>query len=127
MAFSNSTSWMRRKRILVVDDNQDGAESMAAVLRLHKHEVLVVFNGASAVKHAGLFKPQLVLLDIQMSGMDGYETCRVLRNILGTGVRLIAVTGLDGAEERQRTTEAGFDEHLVKPVELDVLKRALLV
>ena len=113
-------------RILVVDDNRDGAESMATGLRLLHHEVRTAFNGGSAVKLSGVFRPHLVLLDIEMSGIDGYETCRVIRKLLGGGVRVVATTGLNDVEDRQRSAEAGFDAHWAKPVDWTLMKQMLL-
>ena len=113
-------------RILVVDDNQDGAETMARGLQLLGHDTRIAFNGGSAVKLSGLFKPDLVLLDIAMSGIDGYETCGVIRDLLGDTVRIIAVTGLNSSEDRQRSSQAGFDDHLGKPVDWVVLKGMLV-
>lgn len=108
-------------RILVVDDNQDGALLMGQLLTIKKHQVRVAFNGATAVKDAVLFSPQVILLDIGMSGIDGYETCRLLRTLLTGPVRIIALTGWGSVEDRHRSQEAGFDEHLVKPVDWNVL------
>lgn len=113
-------------RILVVDDNQDGARTMARVLTLMGHEVRTAFNGGTAVKDATLVQPEVILLDIGMSGIDGCETCRILRTMLGDRVRIIAITGLGSTEDRQRSHDAGFDEHLVKPVDWPVLRQLLL-
>ncbi len=109
-------------RILVVDDNQDGARTMARGLQLLGHDTQVAFNGNSAVKLSGVFKPRVVLLDIAMSGIDGHETGRVIRDLLGTNVRIIAVTGLSSSADHQRSMEAGFDDHLGKPLDWNKLK-----
>ncbi len=113
-------------RILVVDDNQDGARTTARVLAISKHLVQVAFNGAVAVKEAALLQPEVVLLDISMSGIDGYETCRIIRKMLGDKVYIIAITGWGSVEDRQRSRDAGFDEHLLIPVDWKVLKPLLL-
>ncbi|MHB1557980.1 MAG: hybrid sensor histidine kinase/response regulator [Isosphaeraceae bacterium] len=105
-------------RILVVDDNRDAADSLALWLRMQGHKVEVAHDGPSALEAAASFRPRLVLLDLGMSGMDGFEVARRLRGRPDAdGVRLAALTGWGGHEYRRRTLEAGFDHHLVKPVE----------
>ncbi len=114
------------RRILVVDDNRDAAESLALWLRMQGHEVEVAHDGPSALEAAASFRPRLVLLDLGMPGMDGYEVARRLRGQPGAdGVRLAALTGWGGHEYRRRTLEAGFDHHLVKPVEPRKLEELL--
>jgi CheY-like chemotaxis protein/two-component sensor histidine kinase len=114
------------RRILVVDDNQDAADSLAALLSLLGQDVRAVHDGRRALEAALTFRPEIVLLDIGMPGMDGYEVARRLRAQLGVeSARLIALTGYGQAEDVQRSREAGFDEHLVKPVSLDLLKQRL--
>jgi CheY-like chemotaxis protein len=112
--------------ILVVDDNQDGALTTARALTLLGHEVRTAFNGATAVREAMLRHPQVVLLDIGMSGIDGYETCRVLRKMLADRVRIIAITGLESEEAQEKAREAGFDAYLMKPLNWKTLKQLLL-
>src|SRR5262249_13063456 len=110
------------RRILVVDDNEDGAESIAMLLRLKGHEVRVAFDGEKALCAFGDFAPQVVLLDIGMPGMTGYEVARRLRDVSApAGVLLVALTGYGQDEDRRRALEAGFDYHLVKPVDFEVL------
>jgi CheY-like chemotaxis protein len=106
-----------RMRVLVVDDYTDNALSTAEVLERSGHSVRVAFSGSVAVKQATLFKPQLILMDIGMSGLDGVEACKAIRRFLGNEVVIIAVTGQDSEEDRRRTTEAGFNAHLVKPLD----------
>ncbi len=108
-------------RILVVDDNQDGARSLAGILALKGHVIRVAFSGSLAVKEAVMFKPDLVLMDIGMSGMDGLESCRIMRKALPGSMCIVAITGYDSPEDRQRTAMAGYDEHLVKPVDFEKL------
>jgi two-component system CheB/CheR fusion protein len=104
-------------RILVVDDHVDGAESVALVLRLSGHEVRVVHDGQAALDAAEAFRPEVVLLDIGLPGMDGLEVARRLRQQPEfRDVLLVALTGYGRDEDRIRTQEAGFDVHLVKPV-----------
>ena len=110
-------------RILVVEDNIDAGDSMSMLLRLHGHEVLVARTGPTALDVAGTFHPALVLLDIGLPGMDGYEVARRLRaNPALTGMTLCALTGYTPSEaDRMRPHEAGFDHHFVKPVSLKTL------
>jgi signal transduction histidine kinase len=113
-----------RRRILVVDDNSDAAGSLALRLELAGHEVRTAQNGLEALAVARAFEPQVVLLDLGMPAMDGYETARHLRrSAWGKEARLIALTGWGQQQDRLRTAEAGFDLHLVKPVsEVDLFK-----
>jgi signal transduction histidine kinase len=105
-------------RILVVDDNRDAAESLAEILRLVGNDVATAFDGAAAVSAAEQFEPDVVLLDLGMPTLDGYAAARAIRNgAAGTRMTLIAVTGWGRDTDRQRTHEAGFDQHLVKPVD----------
>ena len=104
-------------RILVVDDSLDAAESMAKLLLLAGHEVLVAHDGHKALDLAVREKPAIVLLDIGLPGMDGYEVCRRLRELCPPGTRIIAVTGYGQDRDRLRSKEAGFDAHTVKPVD----------
>jgi CheY-like chemotaxis protein len=114
------------RRILIADDNEDGAESLAMLLRIQGHEVATVYDGEQAVAAAESMRPDVVLLDIGMPKLNGYEACRRIREqSWGLGIYLIAVTGWGQDEDRRRTEEAGFDHHLVKPVELDALMRLL--
>jgi PAS domain S-box-containing protein len=115
-----------RRRILVVDDNVDAAESLGMLLALGGHTVRVAHDGAAALRAAGDELPEVVLLDVGMPGMDGYEVARQLRRLPGgDGVLIAALTGWGQDEDRRRTAEAGFDVHLVKPVEPDALRRLL--
>jgi two-component system, OmpR family, response regulator len=113
-------------RILVVDDNVDAAESIAMLLSLDGHDVRSVHDAQRALDLAAEFGPDLVLLDIGLPGMDGYEVARRLRLRQDvTNVRLVAVTGYGQQEDRDRARDAGFDQHLVKPVEPDALNAVL--
>lgn len=109
---------LARRRILVVDDNIDAANSLAKLLnRLYGQETRVAFDGPSALAVTTSFRPHLLLLDIGMPGMDGYEVARRLRERSETkGLLLVALTGWGQETDRQRSREAGFDQHLVKPV-----------
>jgi signal transduction histidine kinase len=114
------------RRILVADDNRDAAESLSLQLTFAGHDVRTVHDGVEALSVAKIFKPHIVLLDLGMPKMDGYETARRMRRRhWGKGATLIALTGWGQQEDRLRTTEAGFDVHLVKPVAESDLFRAL--
>jgi signal transduction histidine kinase/ActR/RegA family two-component response regulator len=113
-------------RLMVVDDNQDAAVSLAMLLRLQGHEVRVVHDGPSALEQAQAFDPAMVFLDIGMPGMDGHEVARKIRQQPGLeNVVLAALTGWGQKEDRRRTAEAGFDHHLVKPPEPEAVARLL--
>ena len=115
-----------RRRILVVDDNVDAAESLAVLLRLEGHEVRVAPDGPAALAAAQADPPEMVVLDLGMPGMDGFEVARRLRGQPGSdGVLLVALTGWAQEEDRRRCYEAGFDGHLPKPVEWDALRQFL--
>ncbi|QJW98524.1 N-6 DNA methylase [Frigoriglobus tundricola] len=114
------------RRLLVVDDNVDAADTLATLLRLSGHDVRVAHSGAAALAVVTDYRPDMAFLDIGMPGMDGYEVARRLREQPGLQrAVLVAVTGWGSPEDRRRTTEAGFDHHLVKPVEPAVLEKLL--
>lgn len=109
-------------RILVVEDNKDAADSLADLLQIFGYEVRVAYTGPAGLEAAHLFHPEIVLCDIGLPGLDGYEVARRLRSDAGTTTaRLIAVTGYGDESDRERARQAGFDEHLVKPVDPDRL------
>ena len=109
-------------RVLVVDDNRDSAESLALMLRLSGYEVHKAYDGLEAVAIAAKLRPDVILLDIGLPTLNGYDACRRIRAESGTGHPLIvALTGWGQEGDRKRAVEAGFDNHLVKPVNLDVL------
>ncbi len=115
-----------RHRVLVVDDNVDAAVSLGMLLKLAGQEVRVAYDGPAALRQATDFRPHLVLLDIGMPGMDGYEVCRRLRRESGLErTTVVALTGWGQDEDRRRSHEAGFDHHIVKPVEPSALQRLL--
>jgi PAS domain S-box-containing protein len=113
------------RRVLVVDDNADAARALELLLKSLGHETRVEHEGERALQVAAEFRPEIVLLDLGMPGMDGYELARRLRRAQGPGLRVIAVTGWGQEADRQRTREAGFDLHLVKPVDPQDLARIL--
>jgi CheY-like chemotaxis protein len=116
------TSADRRLRILVVEDNADAAESLTALLQLWGHEVRVAYDGLAALRLAEAETPDVILSDIGLPGMDGYELARQLRARPAFGrVVLVALSGYGRDEDRRQAAEAGFDHHLVKPPEMDTL------
>ena len=115
-----------QRRILVVDDNVDAAESLALLLRLEGHDVRVAHDGPAALAAVEAEPPDLVFLDIGMPVMNGYDVARRLRQRPGLEhLLLVAMTGWGQEEDRRRSQEAGFDHHLVKPVEPDALHQLL--
>jgi CheY-like chemotaxis protein len=116
----------RGRRILVVDDNEDSAESLAMLLSLSGHETHVARSGPDALTRADALRPDAILLDLGLPGLNGYEVCRRLRAGAWAGaIPIIAITGWGQAEDRQRSKDAGFDGHLVKPVVLAELTALL--
>ena len=115
-----------RRRVLIVDDNRDAADSLAALVGLAGHDVRVVHDGPAALTVAEAFRPEVVLLDIGLPGMSGYEVARRLRGLPPTaGAVLAALTGYGQDEDRRQSREAGIDHHLVKPPDPDALRRLL--
>jgi len=114
------------RRILVVDDNRDAAESLGMLLSMMGNEIHTVHDGLEAVKAVAAFRPDVVLLDIGMPKLNGYEAARRIRQQPeGAGVVLIALTGWGQEDDRRRSREAGFDHHLTKPVEFADLQKLL--
>jgi len=114
------------RRVLVVDDDRDAAESMTVLLELWGHEVRIAYDGRDAVGLAAAYRPEAVLLDIGLPGMNGYEVARRLRALPGCeNAILVAVTGYGQDEDRRRSRESGCDHHLTKPVEPAVLQSLL--
>jgi DNA-binding response OmpR family regulator len=111
-----------RRRILMVDDNTDGVASLSMLLAMIGHETATAFDGFEAISVAKEFKPDIVLLDLDLPKLHGYEACRRIRDeSWGKGMMLVAVTGLGGDDDRMKSLEAGFDMHLVKPVSAETL------
>lgn len=116
----------RRFRILVVDDNHDSALSLAMMLSIMGHETRTANDGESAVTAAENFLPEVVLLDIGLPKLNGYEVAqRIREQSWGTSMFLIAVTGWGQEEDRQRSSEVGLNVHMVKPVEPAALEKLL--
>jgi signal transduction histidine kinase/ActR/RegA family two-component response regulator len=114
----------RKIQVLVVDDNEDAADSLAALLEIDGFDVRTVYDGAAAIAEAAEHQPDMIIMDLGMPGMDGYETARAIRQRPGAErILMLALTGWGQSDARRRTVEAGFDHHLVKPVELDQIIR----
>jgi CheY-like chemotaxis protein len=110
----------------VADDNVDSAVSLGMMLRLMGHEVRTAHDGQEAVRTAEEFRPDVILLDIGMPRMNGYDACRAIREKpWGRDVVLVALTGWGQEEDKRRSKEAGFDRHLVKPVEPAAVEKLL--
>jgi two-component system, sensor histidine kinase len=113
-------------RVLVIEDNVDAAETLHDLLELFGHQVVVAHSGPDGIETARTFRPQVVLCDIGLPGMDGYAVARQLRQEPAVeGARLIALTGYGRESDRQLARQAGFDLHLVKPVEPLELQKLL--
>jgi CheY-like chemotaxis protein len=116
----------QRLRILVVDDNRDAADSLRLVLEYSGHQVAVAYSGHDGLQAAEQYQPDVVLCDLGLPGLDGYGVARQLRDNPTTApARLIAVTAYGQDVDRRRSHEAGFEQHLVKPVDPDTLQRVL--
>jgi CheY-like chemotaxis protein len=114
-----------RHRVLVVDDNRDAAESLADLVAVLGHESEVAYDGPGAIAKARAVRPDVVLCDIGLPGMDGYDVARTLRAEHGPAVRLVAVSGYAQPEDVRRASEAGFDAHLAKPPDPLEIERLL--
>jgi len=113
-------------RILIVDDDEDHLSTLARLLRLDGHRVECASTAPSALAIADGFYPELVLLDIGMPGIDGYETCRRIRREHGHDVAIVALTGWGQERDKQASAQAGFDLHLAKPADPRVLEQILI-
>lgn len=115
-----------KKRVLVVDDNVDAVESLAAILRLAGYDVLCLYDGEAALNAIPTFSPNVVILDIGLPGVNGHEVAQRIRQELGLqSVKLLAVTGYGQEEDHRRSRLAGFDYHLTKPVDPIALERLI--
>jgi CheY-like chemotaxis protein len=115
-----------RRRILIVDDNLDAAESLAILMKLAGHEVRMAFDGLEAVRAAETFRPHIVFLDLGLPKLGGGEAARQIRQQpWSKGMILVAVTGWGQDGDRRKSREVGFDEHLVKPAKLEDLTKII--
>jgi CheY-like chemotaxis protein len=114
------------RRVLIADDNHDAAVSLSLLLQVMGHETRIAYDGLEAVEVAEDFRPEVILLDIGMPKLDGYEAARrIAERAWARSIRIIAVTGWGQEADRQRAREAGFHQHLVKPVDPGALSRLL--
>jgi len=111
--------------VLVAEDDGDAAEMMEVMLQYKGHDVRIAGDGVQALELAQSFLPQIAFLDIGMPRMDGYEAARSIRAALGSRVMLVALTGWGQDEDKRRSLEAGFDHHLTKPPDPDVLDQLI--
>ncbi len=105
------------RRILVVDDNQDAANAMAMLIEEMGGQARVAYDGDSALEMLQEYQPEVILLDIGMRGLDGYETCQRIRRVLGNRVLVVALTGFGQEQDKEKAARAGFDAHLTKPTD----------
>jgi two-component system, chemotaxis family, CheB/CheR fusion protein len=116
----------KRRRLMVIDDNKDAAESMSMLFELWGHDVICAYDGRAALETAAKYRPDAVFLDIGLPGMDGYEIAERLRELPESAhTVLVAITGYGQDEDRRRSREAGIDHHLVKPVSPETLHELL--
>jgi DNA-binding response OmpR family regulator len=115
-----------RRRVLIVDDNLDAGESLAVLMKLEGHEVRMAFDGLEAVKAAETFQPHVVFLDLALPKLSGSDAARRIRQQpWGKNMMLIALSGWGLDEDRRKSRELGFDDHLVKPAKLEDLTRII--
>jgi CheY-like chemotaxis protein len=121
-----ATSGVPPRRILIVDDNEDSAESLAMLLEISDHDTRSAYDGEQALRIAEEFRPHVVLLDIGLPKLNGYEVCRRIRQEpWGKDILMVALTGWGQNDDRRKSREAGFDAHLVKPVGHESLMEVL--
>ncbi|SDO91115.1 PAS/PAC sensor hybrid histidine kinase [Ralstonia sp. 25mfcol4.1] len=114
------------RRVLLVDDNRDAADSMSILLEMSGHHVTIAYDGMEAIHAAARVRPDVALIDLAMPGMDGFAVIHALRGMPAlSGTRYVALTGFGQASDREQTAAAGFDVHLIKPVELDLLLKVI--
>jgi CheY-like chemotaxis protein len=113
------------RRILIVEDNEDSADSMALMLKFLGHEVSIEYDGPPALEAIRGKPPEVVLLDISLPSMSGFEVAQQIRQQSGQALYLVAVTGYGRDEEMLRSREAGFDIHILKPIDYDHLSQVL--
>ena len=114
------------RRVLVVDDNVDSADSMAALLQMMGHETRLAHDGAEAIEAAQSFHPDVIIMDIGMPNMDGLEATRRIRKLsLAPRPTIVALTGWGQERDRRNSVAAGIDRHLVKPVDADTIAQLL--
>lgn len=114
------------RRVLLVEDNRDVARALSRLIQLLGHELRVAYDGEEALEAVNAFEPEVVFMDISLPKLNGYDAARAIRKRpSGQAIFLIAVTGWSRADDHQRAIDAGFDAHVIKPVELDTLREYL--
>ena len=114
------------KRVLIADDNLDAAESLQLWLQLAGHDVQIAATGTQALKIAAAFRPDVALLDLGMPDLSGFDVARRIREApWGSGIVLVALTGWGEDDDKKRSTEAGFDHHLTKPIPPDAIEELI--
>jgi DNA-binding response OmpR family regulator len=121
MSLPHSSTAERSRRVLVVDDNVDAADSLATLLNVMGYNVRIAYDGPEAIEAADEFLPEVALLDIGLPRLSGYDIARHVRRKRGEDVLLVAITGWGQEEDRRRAREAGFDHHFTKPADFDSL------
>ena len=122
----SAPSWISaRRHVLLIEDSEDNREMMRELLELEGFRVDVASDGAQGVEQALALRPAVAIVDIGLPHLDGYEVARQVRAALGAGIRLVALTGYGQPDDQHRATEAGFDAHLTKPVNLSDLEAVL--
>jgi len=116
---------VERCRVVLIDDNEDVADSLAELLRLKGHEVHVALEGLEGVRAVESLRPDVMLCDLGLPDIDGFMIARLLREYHGYGTTLVAVTGFASADYEREAIDAGFDYYLMKPIDLTVLERIL--
>jgi CheY-like chemotaxis protein len=109
------------RRVLVVDDNEDAADSLATLLGVMRYQVRVAYDGPEAIQAADEFEPAVALLDIGLPKLSGYDIARHIRSTRGEEVLLVAITGWGQEEDKRKAREAGFNHHFTKPADFEVL------
>jgi CheY-like chemotaxis protein len=123
-AAPDDASARSRRRVLIIEDDTDVADGLKAALEIDAHDVTLVHSGAEGIEHARSAHPDVVLCDIGLPGMNGYEVARAFRADAGlSSTFLVALSGYDQADDIERARAAGFDEHLAKPPTIERLKR----
>ena len=126
LAHHSNGGLKRQMRILIVDDNRDGAESLSLYTKLLGHTTELAYTGVEAISKVSKFKPEVVFLDIGLPGMSGFEVAKLIRAMPdAVDTRLVAVTGWGSEDMKRKSTEAGFNEHLTKPVDLSRIEEIL--
>lgn len=124
--FGRDNTPQRPRRVLVVDDDSDTAAMFAELLRAMRHHAVHVTNPLQAVEVAQAFRPEVAFLDLNMPKLDGYALARMFRGTMEfSGLKLVAVSGHDGAKDRRLSRQSGFDAHVAKPLDTALLESIL--